>query len=372
MARLGEIPHTPYYGTVDATPLFVWLFAETVAWTADGELYRDLLPNVRRALDWIERFGDRDGDGFVEYHTDSEGSGRVVHPVWKDSHDSLHYPDGRPALGLIAPVEVQGYVFAAYVRLADVAAAAGEAGWAADLRAKADALRRRVEEAFWLEPEGFYAQALDGEKAPVGAISSNAGHLLVCGLPAPDRASRVAARLGRADLDSGWGIRTLSAAARSYNPMSYHNGSVWPHDNSLIGAGLYRYRHAAAGQAIARALFAAARAYPLDRLPELYCGFARTGADDAPVAYPVSCSPQAWASAALPLLVRAILGLEVDVDHRCLVVAPTLPAWLDRVTITDLHVLGHRGALTVRRNDRDHVISSEDLPVEIRNQEPMP
>ncbi|HKG25273.1 MAG TPA: glycogen debranching N-terminal domain-containing protein, partial [Thermomicrobiales bacterium] len=298
MARRHEIPHTPYYGTVDATPLFIWLFAETVAWTGDARLYRELLPNVRRALDWIERYGDKDGNGLVEYRTDAHGVARITHQVWKDSFDSLHYPDGRPAAGLITAVEVQGYVYAAYARLAEIVAASGDESWASNLRDKAEAVRRKVEEEFWLEDLGFYAQALGDDKLPVAAISSNPGHLLLCGLPSSERAARVAARLCQPDLDSGWGIRTLSSAVASYNPMSYHNGSVWPHDNSLIAAGLYRYGHAAAAGQIARALFAAAQTYPQERLPELYCGFARQEAtDDAPVAYPVSCSPQAWAVA---------------------------------------------------------------------------
>lgn len=367
MARCHEIPHTPYYGTVDATPLFVWLFAETVAWAADDALYADLLPNVRRALEWIERYGDKDGDGFVEYRTDSRGVGRITHQVWKDSFDSLHYPDGRAATGQIAAVEVQGYVYAAYARLADVVADRGDLAWANELRTKAEATRRQVEDAFWLESVGYYAQALDGEKRPVAAISSNPGHLLACGLPSAERAARVAAHLQQPDLDSGWGIRTLSSAMASYNPMSYHNGSVWPHDNSLIVAGLYRYGQAESGHKLAESLFAAARADPLDRLPELYCGFARrSGTDDAPVAYPVSCSPQAWAAATPPLLIRAMLGLQVDLGARRLSVSPALPVWLNEVTLRGLQVLGRRGSLTVRRQGSGYDVHADGLGGDIR------
>jgi glycogen debranching enzyme len=367
MARCHEIPHTPYYGTVDATPLFVWLFAETVAWTGDHGLYHDLLPNVRRALEWIERYGDKDGDGFVEYRTDAHGVGHITHQVWKDSFDSLNEPDGRPITGLIAGIEVQGYVYAAYARLAEVVASYGDTAWASELRGKAEMLRRRVEDAFWLDADGYYAQALDGDKQPVRAISSNPGHLLACGLPSPERAQRIAARLRQPDLDSGWGIRTLSAKMATYNPMSYHNGSVWPHDNSLIGDGLYRYGHASAGHAIAEALFAVARAYFLDRLPELCCGFARQeGTDDAPVAYPVSCSPQAWAAAAMPLLVRAMLGLRVEIGTGRISVAPALPTWLNEITIRDLHVRGRRGSLAVRRAGEGYDVIADGLFVAVR------
>ncbi len=366
MARRGEVPHSPYFGTVDATPLFVWLFAETVAWTADDDLYRDLLPNVRRALEWIERHGDKDGDGLVEYRTDSHGVGHITHQVWKDSFDSLHYPDGRPATGWIAAVEVQGYLYASFARLAEVVAAQGDASWAAELRAKAESVRQKVEREFWLEQEGYYAQALGHDKQPVGAISSNPGHLLICGLPSADRAARVAERLRMPDLDSGWGIRTLSSAMATYNPMSYHNGSVWPHDNSLIAAGLFRYGEAPAGGRVAEALLSAAQTYPLERLPELYCGFARRrGANDAPVNYPVSCSPQAWASGALPLIVRAMLGLRVDVGRRRLVVSPVFPEWLNDVTIRNMRILGRTGSLTVRRVESGYKAESDGIEIEI-------
>jgi len=366
MARCGEVPHTPYYGSVDATPLFVWLFAETISWTADERLYHDLLPNVRRALMWMETYGDLDGDGFIEYATDARGPAHITHQVWKDSHDSMHHADGRPPAGPIAAVEVQGYAYAAYDRLADVAASYGDSEWAQELRSRAAALRERVEAAFWLESEGFYAQGLDGEKQPVRAISSNPGHLLACGLPSPERAALVANRLRQPDMDSGWGIRTLSSAAISYNPMSYHNGSVWPHDNSLIAWGLYRYGHAAAAHAIADALYATAQADPLERLPELYCGFARTAETaDAPVAYPVSCSPQAWAAGALPLIVRGMLGLNANLASRMVTVAPALPEWLGEVRIHDLHVFGRRGMLSVRREGTAYAVRADGLPIEV-------
>ncbi|HZA94480.1 MAG TPA: glycogen debranching N-terminal domain-containing protein, partial [Gemmatimonadales bacterium] len=304
MARLGDIPHTPYYGTVDATALFVMLFAETIRWTGDESLYRELLPNVQGALEWIERWGDRDGDGLVEYTTQIAESARIVHQGWKDSNDSLHDVDGRSVTGAIALVEVQGYVYAAYRWLAEIVALYGDAPWATDLRDRAERVRRLVEDRFWMPEEGYYAQALDEQKRPVTAISSNAGHLLYCDLPSPERGRLMAARLRQPDLDSGWGVRTLAASMSTYNPMSYHNGSVWPHDNSLIAAGLGRYGEIEGLERIASALFTAAEHLPDHRLPELYCGFPRNedAAADGPIQYPVSCSPQAWAAGATSLV----------------------------------------------------------------------
>jgi len=363
MARLREIPHTPYYGTVDATPLWLMLFADTVAWTGDAALYHELCPNAERALDWIERYGDVDGDGLVEYRSGRMGAG-ISHQGWKDSHDSLHHADGTPVSGAIALVEVQGYVYAAYTRLATVAAAFGDADWAADLTAKAETLRARVEDRFWLETEGFYAQALDDAKTPVAAISSNPGHLLYCGLPSQERAALMAERFRRPDLDCGWGIRTLAEGMPTYNPMSYHNGSVWPHDNSLIADGLLRYGFAPQAHAILDALLAASRADPLARLPELYCGFARNWVKgDTPVAYPVSCSPQAWAAAAVPLIVSGLLGLRMDAARGVLMVDPDLPAGLGEIAIQGMEVRGQRSSLIVRRQYDAYVVSS-DGPIE--------
>lgn len=361
MARLGEIPHTPYFGTVDATPLFVMLFAETVAWTGDARLYDDLKPNVVRAVEWIDRYGDVDGDGLVEYRTRAEAGSHIIHQGWKDSYDSLHHPDGRPVAGAIALVEVQGYVYAGLARLAEVAATRGETSWAESLRERGEAMRSAVEARFWLPEERFYAQALDDDKRPVAAITSNAGHLLFCGLPTPERAAAVAERLRRRDLDSGWGVRTLSTSMATYNPMSYHNGSIWPHDNSLIAAGLGRYGQAEGANRIAAALLSAANLDPLSRLPELYCGFDRAegAAADQPVPYPVSCSPQGWAAGVGPLLARVFLGLRVDVETGELVVAPALPDWLPMLTISGLAVRGERGSVTVERDGGDWAIVVE-------------
>ena len=364
MARLKEIPHTPYYGTVDATPLFVWLFAETVIWTADDAFYHELKPNAIRALEWIEQHGDLDGDCFVEYRSHLEGTGRISNQVWKDSFDSLNYPHGEPARGPIAAVEVQGYIYAAYDRLAQAAAMCGETAWAEELRTSAERIRQKVEDAFWLPEEGFYAQALDGKKRPVAALSSNPGHLLMARLPSKERAATLIARMSQPDFDSGWGIRTLWTGAPTYNPMSYHNGSVWPHDNSIIAAGHFAYGDYVAGNRLFSALLdAAVRLDEQLRLPELYCGFPREGvASDTPVEYPVSCIPQAWAAAAIPLILTAALGLEVDPATRTLRVDPHFPEWLSAVEIGDLAVLGRVGSLCVRRAGDGYAIEERDLP----------
>jgi glycogen debranching enzyme len=365
MARLGEIPHQPYYGTVDATPLFVLLFAETIAWTADEALYSDLLPQVLAALDWIEAYGDIDGDGMIDYRTESDGHIRIRHQVWKDSHDSLHYADGRVPEGTITPVEVQGYTYAALRRLADVTEAYGDAEAAANLRQRAARLRERFERAFWLEERGFYAQALDDDKTPVDAISSNPGHLLFTGIVSPEQAVAIVRRLRQPDMESGWGIRSLSSASRSYNPMSYHNGSVWPHDNSIIAAGCYAIGEAGLANEIFTTLFDAGRLSADGRLNELYCGFARTAPNDAPVPYPAACSPQAWAAGCYPHLVRSALGLTADVGRRTLTVNPQLPPFLDTVTIRNMSVFGRIGCLRVRRSGDGYDVESEGLPLEV-------
>lgn len=365
MARLGEVPHTPYFGSVDATPLWLWLLAETVIWSGERALLDDLRPNIQAALAWIERYGDRDGDGLVEYRTDAAGTGHITHQVWKDSFDSLNHAGGTRAHGPVAAVEVQGYVYAAYSRLT---AAVGEPHWASELRAKADCMRAQIEERFWLADAGTYAQALDGDKGVVAVASSNPGHLLACGVPSAARAARLAERFAETDLASGWGVRTLSSRAPSFNPMSYHNGSVWPHDNSLIGYGLYRSGEPEAAHLVSTAMFDTAAVMPMHRLPELYCGFPREGiALHTPVAYPVSCSPQAWASGALPFLVRGMLGLEVDPVSRQLIVRPAFPTWINEVTIDRFRVLGHEGSLAVRRRVGGYQIDGPNLPIRTSN-----
>jgi glycogen debranching enzyme len=362
LSRTGAIPHSPYYGSVDATPLFVLLFVELVKWTGDSEIYRRFIPHIRRAIDWIEEFGDRDGDGFVEYRSFPPGLGEVMHQGWKDSWDSIHHIDGRAASGNIALVEVQGYVYSAFLGLADLADIQDDSHWADYLRLRADVIRKKVEETFWQEEIGFYAQGLDSDKSPICAVTSNPGHLLFCGLVSDERGEQLANRLSEPDMNSGWGVRTLSTKAVTYNPMSYHNGSVWPHDNSIIAAGLYKYGRRDAGHTIATELFDAAVSQLNDRLPELYCGFPRGQTLDAPVSYPVTCSPQAWAAGSIPLLVRCFLGLEPAAEDGRLVIDPAFPDWLNELTIHNLPFREKVVTLTVRRTRNDYEFES-DQPV---------
>lgn len=334
MARSGQIPHTPYFGSVDSTPLFVMAFAQAYRWHQNDEMYETLIPHVRRALSWIEDYGDLDGDGLIEYGGTALGDAHISQQGWKDSGDSLHWANGDDVGGPIALVEVQGYVYAAYAWLADVAERRGDAAWAAGLRVKADQIRDAVETSYWLPEAGFYAQALDGDKRPVDQISSNPGHLLYCGLPSPERAAFVAERLMRPDMLTRWGIRTLSSMMSRYSPMSYHNGSIWPHDNSLIMAGLANYGYADERATVARALIRLSAHDPDRRLSELYCGFDDEDNRLGPVNYPVSCRPQAWAAGCGPMILAATLGLTPGVLPGTLEVAAA-PGELGRTMTID-------------------------------------
>jgi glycogen debranching enzyme len=350
MARTGQVPHTPYYGSIDSTPLFVMTVAQHYLWHRDDALFDDVVEHVRRAIAWIEEHGDVDGDGLLEFSGRQQDTTHISQQGWKDSHDSLHFADGREVEGPVALVEVQGYVYAAYRWLSDAARLRGNAAWADELSAKADAVRAAVEDRFWLESAGYYAQALDGGKQPVDAISSNPGHLLYCGLPAPDRAARVAERMARPDMSSGWGLRTLSAEMATYNPMSYHNGSIWPHDFSLAMAGLRDYGQHELARELAMALLTlAAKASDL-RLAELYCGFPPSDDVPTPVNYPVSCSPQAWAAASGLLALRALLGLKPDPEARTLTVEPHLPVDWSSLAVTGLHAYGAFVDIEVQRS----------------------
>ncbi len=336
MARCGETPHDAYYGSIDATPLWLILLGETHAWTGDDALLERLWPNALAALAWIDESGDLDGDGFVEYQRRSRRG--LLNQGWKDSGDAIRHADGRPADGPIALVEVQGYVYAARRSMARLARHRGETDLAARLDAAADELQTRFDEAFWLPDLGFYAMALDGDKRPVASLGSNVGQALWTGIIAGTRAAPVAERLMRPDLFSGWGIRTYAAGQPGYNPVGYHTGSIWPHDNAIIAAGLKSVGAADAANVLAGRLVEAAQWFPDLSLPELFCGFARDEVG-APVAYPVACSPQAWAAAAPFLLLQTMLGLRADASaHRLELVRPTLPDWLTRLTITGLPV----------------------------------
>ncbi|HTV45824.1 MAG TPA: amylo-alpha-1,6-glucosidase [Stellaceae bacterium] len=344
MARLGEVPFARYYGSVDATPLFVMLMGEYFRRTGDIETVRLLWPNVEAALRWCDTDGDPDGDGFVEYHR-RDGSG-LVNQGWKDSQDAIFHEDGRLADGPIALCEVQGYVYAAKQHAAALAQALGRPYTAAALARQAELLRQRFEAAFWCEELGTYALALDGSKTPCRVVASNAGHALLTGIAAPERARRVADTLLGTACFSGWGVRTVAVSAARYNPMSYHNGSVWPHDNALIALGLDRYGFKTAAARIFAGLLDAAGYMEPRRLPELFCGFAWRKLT-APTLYPVACIPQAWASAAVLALVQACLGLrfgaaeaEIRLDH------PILPEFLDSLHVRGLQ--GGRGSVDLK------------------------
>ena len=311
LANLKLIPHTPYYGSVDSTPLFLVCAVEMMDWLNDQDLFVELLPALLSALKWVDRYGDADNDGFIEYS--ERASGGVRNQGWKDSSDSLLHPDSRPAELPAALVEVQGYVYQAKVGLSRILERLGQSAMAERLAREAAELRRRFELKFWLDAEQFYAQGLDRHKTPIRSITSNPAHCLWAGIIDPERAEILRDRLMAPDMFSGWGIRTLSADSPHYNPMSYHNGTVWPHDNSIAAAGLRRYRHAeAAGQVIEGIMEAGIR-MPDHRLPELFCGFRRdTHYNNGPAEYLVSCNPQAWGAGAAFHLMQTALGIVPD------------------------------------------------------------
>jgi glycogen debranching enzyme len=345
LARLGIIPHRPFYGSVDATPLFVVLFAETVKWTGDRDLWTELLPAAERALAWCDGpYGDPDQDGYVEHGTRTS---EMRNQGWKDSAMSLSYPDGTWARLPAALVEVQAYVYAAKQGLADLYEESGDRARAERLRAQARELAERFERDFWMPDQRCYAQALDAAKEQVTAVTSNAGHALWAGIARADRAGLVVHRLMEPDMFTGWGIRTLTNTYPTYNPMSYHNGSVWPHDNSLIADGFARYGYREEASAVIEGLFEAGKRFPNARLPELFCGFARDLRFSArPADYLVACIPQAWSAGVVFLCLRTLLGLRPLLAEGRLVVDPALPDWLGHITVEDMRV--HDGKVSFR------------------------
>jgi glycogen debranching enzyme len=347
LACAGIVPYNPYFGSVDSTPWFLILYAQYFRWTGDVGFAQQLLPAVEAALRWIDEFGDEDGDGFVEYLSRSPRG--IRNQGWKDSPDSIVHADGRLAEPPIALSEVQAYVYLAKTRLADVFRALGDDRRAEFLLAQAHELRRRFNESFWMEDEHYFAAALDADKRQVRTVMSNPGHGLYCGIVDEDKAITLAKRLLAPDMFSGWGIRTMSKAAAAYNPMSYHNGSVWPHDNALIAAGLKRYGFARSTNRVATAIFDAAIHADYLRLPELFCGFTRR-TPNRPVSYPVACSPQAWAAGSPYLMLQAILGISAHAHENLLTVnMPHLPTWLNTVEVRDLVVGDCRISLVFRR-----------------------
>jgi glycogen debranching enzyme len=335
LAHFKQIPHTPYYGTADATPLY--LMTLHAAWRATGDkgLLERYLANAEACLSWIDHYGDRDGDGFQEYQTRS--SAGYENMAWKDSGDSVMYPDGSLVKGPKALCELQAYVYSAWVRMAEVFDALGQLDRAQALRTKAATLFTQFNEAFWDDELGCYAYALDGDKKKVLTVSSNMGHCLWCGIVPPERARLVVQRLMAPDMWTGWGIRTLSSLNPAFNPYNYQTGSVWPHDNAIIALGFKYYGYGDEAAAIAHDISKAASHFLLNQLPELYTAFER---DDTtfPVQYIGANVPQAWAAGSAFMLVQALLGFLPDAPRNRLYIDPLLPAWLPDLTVRDLRI----------------------------------
>jgi glycogen debranching enzyme len=356
-ANLNEVPQTPYYGTIDATPLFICLLAEYVRWTGDLALFQKLRGNVERALSWIDDIADHDGDGFVDY--ESRSSKGLANQGWKDSGNAITNQDGSPVVPPVALVEVQGTVYRAKLDAAWLYRLDGESERAGELERTAATLRARFQRAFWLPRRRFLAVALQQGGRQAASITSNAGQALWSGIVDPRYANAIAKRLLSKPMFSGWGIRTLAAGEAAYNPIDYQVGAVWPHDNALIAAGLKRYGFDQEALRVFTAIYQAATRFPSYRLPEVFAGFARDRYPE-PVRYPVACSPQAWAAGALPFLLQTSLGLAPDATRRELVIRrPALPDWLGEATVTGLQVGEARLDLHFRRSGKaTHVKAS--------------
>ncbi|MDY0882241.1 amylo-alpha-1,6-glucosidase [Dongia soli] len=354
MAELKEVPFRRYYGSIDATPLFIMLAGAYLKRTGDTGLLRRLWPNIEAALSWMERYGDRDGDGFLEYGRRTDEG--LINQGWKDSHDSIFHADGTLAKGPIALAEVQAYAYGALQAAAAIARAVGEPARAEALARRSDVLRGAFDAAFFDEELGSYVLALDGEKRPCRVLSSNAGHALLTGIALPKRAAAIAKALMQPTSFSGWGVRTIATTEARYNPMSYHNGSVWPHDNALIAVGLARYGFKREAARILEGLFAAATYIDLRRLPELFCGFARQNTR-GPTFYPVACSPQAWAAGAPLFILQSCLGLGFDPEKDHITFEePVLPDFLSQVTIRNLVLNDGATDVTLRRSGAQVVV----------------
>src|SRR5690606_18012064 len=334
MSVLGEVPFGLYYGGVDTTCLFIALAGAYARRTNDYETIRVPWPNLTAAAGWMNDYGDSNGDGLIDYARAADTG--LSNQGWKDSEDSIFHADGRFPKGPIALLEVQGYAFAAWKALAEMGAVLGD-GRALEWAARAEALRALVEDRFWMEDEGFYAIALDGDGEQVRSIGSNAGHLLFTGLPSRERALKVARRMLGAEFRSGWGVRTLARGQARFNPLSYHNGSVWPHDTAVAAAGMARYGERRAVALLLDEVYEAAAHFNM-RLPELFCGFERMPGE-APIAYPVACLPQAWAAGSVFLMLQSALGVRIDAAKGLVEIDnPVLPAGVERLNVTGLQV----------------------------------
>ena len=355
MARVGEVPFRRYYGSVDSTPLFVLLAAAYFKRTGDRDLIGRLWPNIENALNWIDLFGDKDGDGFVEYgHSSPQG---LLQQGWKDSNESIFHANGIVAQGPIALCEVQGYVYGAKRQIAEVADAIGRSEQANKLRRESEALKRRFHDAFWCPEIDSYAIALDGEKRQCQVRSSNAGHALFTGIASEEHAGQIHQQLRTEKYFSGWGVRTIATTEVRYNPMSYHNGSVWPHDNALIALGLVQSADKSLASEILTGLLDASIFLELHRLPELFCGFPKQQGK-GPTLYPVACAPQAWASGAVFLVLQACLGMEVEATNRLIrFVHPVLPRSVPQVRIRGLKVNDGEVDLDITRHHQTVSVS---------------
>ena len=367
LARAGDVPHARFYGTVDATPLFLLLLGRHAAWTGNLDLFRELQVPVEKALGWIAKAGDDHGEGYLKYRSGSaEG---LVNQGWKDSGDAIVRADGALAKPPIALVEVQGYVFAAKQAIADLYERNGEPGRAKQLRQEADRLRRRFNRDFWCEETGIYALALEARGRQAAVVSSNPGHALWCGIADRDKARRSVARLMRDDMFNGWGVRTLAASERRYNPVGYHLGTVWPHDNALLAAGCRQYGEDDAALRIFTAVTEAAVHFRHHRLPEAMAGFPRADFQ-VPVHYPVACHPQAWAAGTVPFLLTVCLGLQPDgFANKLRVVRPRMPGFVDHIELRGLRVGKGSADLEFRRTNSgaevDILQTSGQLTVEV-------
>ena len=352
LANTGQIPFTPYYGTIDATPLFLVLLTEYVNWTGDTALFTELESNVERAMTWMNEYGDRDGDLFVEYH--QEAAKGIANQGWKDSGDSIVHRNGDYAESPIALSEVQGYVYQAKVGVASIYEKLGKQDEATQLRTEAANLKEKFEREFWMEDVSFYALALDQDKKQVGTITTNPGHILMSGMLDEDRAKTVSDVLVSDKMFSGYGIRTMGKGEAGYNPMSYHDGSIWPHDNSLVILGMSKTKNNAQAATVINGLIEASHSFEYDRLPELFCGYDVTLGKA--VKYPVACSPQAWAAGTPLVFVQSMIGLFPDALNNIVYVHPFLPEGTDQIKLSNVKIGEGTLSLEVtRKGDQFHV-----------------
>jgi glycogen debranching enzyme len=369
MAELAEIPFKLYYGTIDATPLFICLAGAYLERTNDLETLNRIWPNIEKALYWIDHYGDIDNDGFVEYKTKS--SKGLTNQGWKDSFDSIFYEDGKLAAEPIALCEVQGYVYDAKISASAIATSLGYEDRANQLKNEAENLKDKFNKMFWSDSKQIYVLALDGKKRPCNVISSNAGHCLFSGIATEERAHLTAKNLLSENMFSGWGIRTIAESEPRYNPMSYHNGSIWPHDNAIIAYGFSRYNLMDEAAKVMKGVFDTAISADGYRLPELFCGFDRIKGQ-GPTSYPVACAPQAWSVGAIFLLIQSCLGMKINAAQNTIsFFHPVLPSFLKEITISNLRINNMQVILQIRRSKEGIEVNllstGTDVKIELKN-----